>query len=70
MLYIVRYIRVVPYSQLVKVDVVNKKHVEWSEDNVYPSEPIFVPHPGAKVRASSFSILLCNNANNISIFEG
>ncbi|XP_047469906.1 uncharacterized protein LOC125025759 [Penaeus chinensis] len=33
---------------LVKVDVVNKTHVEWSEDNVYPSEPIFVPHPEAK----------------------
>ncbi|KAK7068323.1 Beta,beta-carotene 9',10'-oxygenase [Halocaridina rubra] len=33
---------------LVKVDVVNKTHVEWSEDNVYPSEPIFVPHPQAK----------------------
>ncbi|KAG7158541.1 carotenoid isomerooxygenase-like [Homarus americanus] len=33
---------------LVKVDVVNKTHVEWSEDNVYPSEPIFVPSPQAK----------------------
>ncbi|XP_050716720.1 carotenoid isomerooxygenase-like [Eriocheir sinensis] len=33
---------------LVKVDVVNKQHVEWSEDNVYPSEPIFVPAPFAK----------------------
>ena len=35
--------------QLVKVDVVNKQHFEWSEDNVYPSEPIFVPSPYAKV---------------------
>ncbi|XP_045135882.1 carotenoid isomerooxygenase-like isoform X1 [Portunus trituberculatus] len=34
--------------QLVKVDVVNKQHYEWSEDNVYPSEPIFVPTPHGK----------------------
>lgn len=35
-----------------KVDVVNKQHVEWSEDNVYPSEPIFVASPFAKVCTS------------------
>ncbi|KAK8747233.1 hypothetical protein OTU49_016702 [Cherax quadricarinatus] len=33
---------------LVKADVVNKTHLEWSEHNVYPSEPIFVPTPGAQ----------------------
>ncbi|KAK4302243.1 hypothetical protein Pmani_025648 [Petrolisthes manimaculis] len=33
---------------LVKVDVVNKRHQEWSEDNVYPSEPIFIPSPNAQ----------------------
>ncbi|XP_071539885.1 uncharacterized protein [Panulirus ornatus] len=33
---------------LVKVDVVNKTHMEWSEDNVYPSEPVFVPSPCAQ----------------------
>ncbi|XP_064118691.1 uncharacterized protein LOC135223800 [Macrobrachium nipponense] len=33
---------------LVKVDVVSKTHLEWSEDNIYPSEPVFVPHPLGK----------------------
>lgn len=31
--------------QLIKVDVENKTCLTWCEDNVYPSEPIFVPSP-------------------------
>ncbi|XP_016940124.4 carotenoid isomerooxygenase [Drosophila suzukii] len=30
---------------LIKVDVWNKTSLTWCEDNVYPSEPIFVPSP-------------------------
>ncbi|XP_053683586.1 carotenoid isomerooxygenase [Sabethes cyaneus] len=30
---------------LIKVDVVNKRKLTWCEENVYPSEPIFVPSP-------------------------
>ncbi|KXJ70865.1 hypothetical protein RP20_CCG022271 [Aedes albopictus] len=30
---------------LIKVDVVDKTKLTWCEDNVYPSEPIFVPSP-------------------------
>ncbi|XP_076056960.1 carotenoid isomerooxygenase-like [Oratosquilla oratoria] len=33
---------------LIKVDVESRTHMEWGEDNVYPSEPIFVPRPGAE----------------------
>lgn len=35
--------------QLVKVDTATKKRLEWNERHCYPSEPIFVPSPGAKV---------------------
>uniref|UniRef100_A0A182JI63 Uncharacterized protein n=1 Tax=Anopheles atroparvus TaxID=41427 RepID=A0A182JI63_ANOAO len=30
---------------LIKVDVVDRSRVTWCEENVYPSEPIFVPAP-------------------------
>nr|XP_019545564.2 carotenoid isomerooxygenase isoform X2 [Aedes albopictus] len=30
---------------LIKVDVVDKTKLTWCEENVYPSEPIFVPSP-------------------------
>ncbi|XP_055618254.1 carotenoid isomerooxygenase isoform X2 [Toxorhynchites rutilus septentrionalis] len=30
---------------LIKVDVVNRTRLTWCEENVYPSEPIFVPSP-------------------------
>ncbi|XP_038180060.1 beta,beta-carotene 9',10'-oxygenase isoform X2 [Arvicola amphibius] len=34
-------------DSLIKVDVVNKTLTVWREDGFYPSEPIFVPAPGA-----------------------
>ncbi|XP_060229582.1 carotenoid-cleaving dioxygenase, mitochondrial isoform X3 [Meriones unguiculatus] len=34
-------------DSLIKVDVVNKTLTVWREDGFYPSEPIFVPVPGA-----------------------
>ncbi|XP_051053378.1 carotenoid-cleaving dioxygenase, mitochondrial isoform X2 [Phodopus roborovskii] len=34
-------------DSLIKVDVVNKTLMVWREDGFYPSEPIFVPAPGA-----------------------
>lgn len=43
-------INVVILFQLIKVDVKNKTKLMWCEDNCYPSEPIFVPAPNAKVR--------------------
>ncbi|XP_055612712.1 carotenoid isomerooxygenase isoform X2 [Uranotaenia lowii] len=33
---------------LIKVDVLNKTKLTWCEENVYPSEPIFVPNPYPK----------------------
>ncbi|XP_050520885.1 carotenoid isomerooxygenase [Daktulosphaira vitifoliae] len=33
---------------LIKVDISSKTCVTWCEDNVYPSEPIFVPTPNAQ----------------------
>ncbi|KAK0180972.1 hypothetical protein PV327_003298 [Microctonus hyperodae] len=33
---------------LIKVDTVEKTRILWNEDDVYPSEPIFVPRPNAK----------------------
>lgn len=32
-------------ASLVKVDVNNKTHVSWHENNCFPSEPVFVPSP-------------------------
>lgn len=37
------------YLQLIKVDTVEKTRILWNEEDVYPSEPIFVPRPDAKV---------------------
>ncbi|XP_076969024.1 carotenoid-cleaving dioxygenase, mitochondrial isoform X2 [Tamandua tetradactyla] len=34
-------------DSLIKVDVVNKTLKVWREDGFYPSEPVFVPVPGA-----------------------
>lgn len=35
--------------QLIKVDIKTRTKMTWCEENVYPSEPIFVPSPDAKV---------------------
>lgn len=29
------------------MDVVTRTHVEWRQENCYPSEPVFVASPGA-----------------------
>lgn len=34
-------------QQIAKFDLVTRKHVEWSEENCFPSEPVFVASPGA-----------------------
>jgi carotenoid isomerooxygenase len=36
------------FGRLLKVDVLNKTHLEWYEENIFPSESIFVPSPNAK----------------------
>lgn len=33
--------------QIAKVDLVNRTHKEWIEDECYPSEPVFVASPDA-----------------------
>lgn len=33
--------------QVIKLDVETKLQVEWSAENCWPSEPVFVPRPGA-----------------------
>ncbi|KAE8277149.1 Beta,beta-carotene 15,15'-dioxygenase [Larimichthys crocea] len=33
--------------KIAKFDLVTRKHVEWSEENCFPSEPVFVASPGA-----------------------
>ncbi|KAF1371522.1 hypothetical protein PFLUV_G00269070 [Perca fluviatilis] len=32
---------------MAKVDIVSRTHVEWYQENCYPSEPVFVASPGA-----------------------
>ncbi|XP_072306089.1 beta,beta-carotene 15,15'-dioxygenase [Eucyclogobius newberryi] len=34
-------------NKIAKVDVEKRTHVEWFQENCYPSEPVFVPSPGA-----------------------
>ncbi|XP_077580698.1 beta,beta-carotene 15,15'-dioxygenase [Stigmatopora nigra] len=34
-------------NKIIKVDTVAKSHLEWHQDNCYPSEPVFVASPGA-----------------------
>jgi len=33
--------------QIAKVDIESRTHLEWQEDNCYPSEPVFVASPDA-----------------------
>ncbi|XP_047195037.1 beta-carotene oxygenase 1, like [Hippoglossus stenolepis] len=34
-------------NKLAKVDIVTREHIEWTQDNCFPSEPVFVASPGA-----------------------
>lgn len=34
-------------NKIAKLDIVTRKHLEWRQDNCYPSEPVFVASPGA-----------------------
>uniref|UniRef100_A0A6Q2WY49 Beta-carotene oxygenase 1, like n=1 Tax=Esox lucius TaxID=8010 RepID=A0A6Q2WY49_ESOLU len=34
-------------NKIGKVDILTKKHIEWTEEECYPSEPVFVASPGA-----------------------
>nr|XP_061803215.1 beta,beta-carotene 15,15'-dioxygenase-like [Nerophis lumbriciformis] len=34
-------------NKIIKFDTVTKTHMEWHQDNCYPSEPVFVASPGA-----------------------
>ncbi|CAN9498320.1 unnamed protein product [Ophioblennius macclurei] len=34
-------------NKIAKFDIVTRKHVEWHQENCYPSEPVFVASPGA-----------------------
>ncbi len=36
------------FDRLIKIDVKNKSVKYWIEENTFPGEPIFVPHPSAK----------------------
>ena len=36
------------FDRLIKIDVKNKSVKYWMEENTFPGEPIFVPHPNAK----------------------
>lgn len=36
-----------PVQQLAKFDIVTRRHVEWQQENCFPSEPVFVASPGA-----------------------
>uniref|UniRef100_M3ZFJ3 Beta-carotene oxygenase 1, like n=1 Tax=Xiphophorus maculatus TaxID=8083 RepID=M3ZFJ3_XIPMA len=35
-------------NKIAKVDIVTKTHIEWHQENCYPSEPVFVASPGAE----------------------
>lgn len=34
-------------TQIGKGDIVTRKYTEWTEEDCYPSEPVFVATPGA-----------------------
>ncbi|KAF7653506.1 hypothetical protein LDENG_00081910 [Lucifuga dentata] len=34
-------------NKIAKFDIMTRKHVEWHEENCYPSEPVFVASPGS-----------------------
>ncbi|XP_026157619.1 beta,beta-carotene 15,15'-dioxygenase [Mastacembelus armatus] len=34
-------------NKIAKFDIVTRKHIEWEQENCYPSEPVFVASPGA-----------------------
>ncbi|XP_029282574.1 beta,beta-carotene 15,15'-dioxygenase [Cottoperca gobio] len=34
-------------NKIAKFDITTRKHVEWREENCFPSEPVFVASPGA-----------------------
>lgn len=36
------------FDRLIKIDVKNKKVKYWIEEDTFPGEPVFVPHPEAK----------------------
>lgn len=52
----------IPTPKIIKVDTITKKMLFWNEQNVYPSEPIFVPSPSPKV-----SVHFYNEYPNTSI---
>lgn len=33
-------------NKMAKFDIVTREHIEWQEENCYPSEPVFVASPG------------------------
>ncbi|XP_078479055.1 beta,beta-carotene 15,15'-dioxygenase-like, partial [Lampetra planeri] len=35
-------------NKIVKFDIVERRHVEWHQENCFPSEPVFVAAPGAE----------------------
>lgn len=35
------------HNALVKLNVKTKEEIKWGDDNMYASEPVFVPHPGS-----------------------
>lgn len=37
----------VKLTQIAKIDIVTREHLEWQQDKCYPSEPVFVASPGA-----------------------
>jgi len=43
--------------QLIKVDIKTHTKITWCMENVYPSEPIFVPSPDAKVGHCIFAVI-------------
>ncbi|KAF5921165.1 hypothetical protein HPG69_018565, partial [Diceros bicornis minor] len=52
-------------DSLIKVDVVNKTLKVWREDGFYPSEPVFVPVPGASEEDGGviLSVVITPNQN-------
>ncbi|XP_008063759.1 beta,beta-carotene 9',10'-oxygenase isoform X1 [Carlito syrichta] len=52
-------------DSLIKVDVVNKTLKVWREEGFYPSEPVFVPVPGAKEEDGGviLSVVITPNQN-------
>ncbi|XP_053399939.1 beta,beta-carotene 15,15'-dioxygenase-like [Mercenaria mercenaria] len=50
------------FNTVMKIDINTKTFKEWSEDNCYPSEPVFVPNPDGTEEDDGVLLSCVNNS--------